>query len=212
MSDDTLQAQAEIAVIDTADQEYQALLANLDEKFPPVSAQGFDFSKIRGNCTGRTAKAIVLHLALTGWSVAQIAEAIDAPARSVSIYLADAICEASPIEDVEILRKFEARKLDEQAKACWEQFDRSCQDAVETHEALDKFGEIRELRTVKPQSGNPSYQRVLTDISKHRAKLFGLEKPVQIQIDKREQKLVVSEVIVSTREEAIAAKNAGLLK
>jgi hypothetical protein len=192
--------------------EFRALLTRLDKEFPPVSGKGFDFSRIRGNFAGRTAKAIVLHLSYTGWSLAEIADAIGVPVRIVSRYLIEAIREASPIEDVEVLRQFEERKLDEQAKVCWEQFQRSCEDAKETHEVLDKDGNVQTLTNVKPQSGNPAYHRVLLDISRQRAKLNGLEKPVRVEVDKTERKLVVNVVEVKSREEVEEARAAGLLE
>jgi hypothetical protein len=195
----------------TEDAEYQLLLSRLSQEFPPVSRQGFDFSRIAGNFAGRTAKAIVLHLSCTGWSIAEIAEAIDVPTRVVSRYLSEVIREASPIGDVEILREFELRKLDALERLCHEQFTRSCEDAViETEGSTDKGG--FSSTTKKGQSGNPAYMRAIVDIGKRRDKLLGLEKPQQIQVDKTERKMVVNISRVNSREEIEQAKVAGVLK
>lgn len=215
------------------DAEYEALLVQLDQKIPTVSGQGFDFTRISGNLEARTAKAIVLHLALTGMSVAEIAERLGRSTMAVSRFLAEAICNASPIEDLEILRNFEMCKLDAQAQACWEQFRRSCEDEVtevttwEIEIPVGKDGDrtIRKevpegtpgaieviKRTRKGQSGSPGYQRVLLEIAKHRDKLLGLAKPTKVEVNKTTRTMQISEVVVRTREEVEAARAAGLIK
>lgn len=201
----------ELVPVASPDVEYLQILAKMDAAFPPVSRVGFDFEKIRGNIKGRTAEAIILALALHGWSVAQIADTLDVSPYHVGRLLAKAIREASPICDVEVLRDFELQKLNEQERVCWEQYKRSCEDEVSAHEVIDKEGEVRELSARKVQSGNPTYQRILTDIGKRRASLLGLDAPSKVQVDKREQKLQITEVIVRTHEEVKAAMAAGLL-
>lgn len=193
------------------DAEYDALVAKLEAKFPPVSGEGFDFSKMKGNLKGRTAKAIVLQLSCQGWSVAEIAEAIGASACAVGQYLASAIREASPLDDVEILREFELRKLDVQEKACWEQFERSCEDAITEKEGSTDKGSFTSTER-KGQSGNPAYIRALLAIGQRRAALVGMDKPTKVHVDKTERKLQVTEVVVTNREEVAAARAAGLLK
>jgi len=184
--------------------DYDALVADLESQHPLTSGKGMDFQKIRGNFAGRTAKAVVLHLACTGWSVAEIAAAVGHRPGVVGRYLAEAITEASPLDDVEILRNHELRKLDMQEKFCWEKFHASCQPEESTHEVLDKDGEVRELKSRKGQSGNPAYQRLLTEISKRRAALLGLDRPAKVQVDKTERRLQIQVVEVKTREDALA--------
>ncbi len=201
----TVQVESEIAP------EYRQLLEQLEASAPPVSGKGFDYSKIRGTFRGRTAKAIVLHLSCQGWSVKQIGDEIGIPTTVIGKYLSEAIQEASPIEDVEVLRNWELRKLDVQEQSCWEQFERSCEDAITTEEgSSEKGGHSKTVR--KGQSGNPAYIKALVEISKHRAKLLGLEAPKRLEVDKREQVLKVTQVVVRNREEAAAAEAAGLLK
>jgi len=201
-----------IALSPQEDEEYQALLQRLNQEHPPVSGNGFDFSKIRGDFSDRSAKAVVLHLALIGWSITDLAETLKVSTNAVGHLLTHAIREACPIEDVEILRHWEEMKLDEQARVCYEQYRKSCEDEVIQREVAGKDGEILVLETRKPQSGNPAYQRILLEISKYRADMLGLKEPTRVQVDKREQKLIVTEVIVKTREEVEAAKARGLLK
>ncbi|HUW09566.1 MAG TPA: hypothetical protein VM537_07525, partial [Anaerolineae bacterium] len=59
------------------EREYQDLIRKLNSVAPPVSSEGFDFSQIRGKFSGRTAKAMVLHLSCHGWSMVEIAEAFE---------------------------------------------------------------------------------------------------------------------------------------
>jgi len=184
----------------TEDTDFSGLVERLDRKFPPVSREGFDFAQISGNAKGRTRKAIVLQLACHGWSVAQIADHIEIPTNTVGAYLSTAIQEANPIADVEILRNFELQKLDSMERSAWEQFERSCEDAV------TKEGDP------VVRSGNPAYMRVLLDISKRRATLVGLDSPAKVEVDTTTRKLVINEIVVTNREEALAAKKAGLLK
>lgn len=190
--------------------EYNALVARLDQEFPPVSGKGFDFSKIRGNFRGKTAKAIVLHLSCVGWSIADIAEATGASCQTVGRYLANAIYEASPLDDVEVLRQFELRKCDVWEQAANQGSERSFEDAVITREQETKHGTF--TTTIrKGQSGNPAWHRILLEISKRRSALVGMDKPTQVHVDKTERKLVINEIVVKDRKEVQEARVAGLL-
>jgi hypothetical protein len=166
------------------DADYRALLARLDEEFPTVSSGGFDFSKIRGLAHTRTAKAIILHLSLVGWSPEQIGEAIAVPPDMVQRYLHAVMSEAAPVEDVEALREIERRKLTVYERASWEEFERGCQR----------------------DDSNPAWIRVLLEIAKRRASLDGLDRPTRVSIDKTERKLVVTEIVVKSAAEARAMK------
>jgi hypothetical protein len=190
--------------------EYNALLATLAEKFPPVSSKGFDFSKIVGNCVGRTAKAIVLHLSCHGWSIAQIADALGIEIHAVNRYLGEVLQEVGGTEDVELIRNFELRKLDAWERDAWKQFDRSCEDAVTVTEIVTDKGTSSNTKT-EGQSGNPAYLKLLLDIAKHRDKLLGLARPTKIEVNKTERVLKIKQIVVTTHEEANAVKAVGLL-
>jgi len=209
-------------IVDGTDEEYRDFLIALDKQFPPVSRSGPDFAKIRGDFGMKTAKAIILHMtANRGWSIAEIAETIEATPEMVSRYLADAIRESFPIEDVDIARKFELLKLDEQSRVCKEGLDRSFEDEVsetttweddEGHPVAEGEGTRVTKRTRKGQSGNPAWQRALNDIARHRARLLGLEMPTRVETKSERRELKITHVVVATREEALAAKAAGLLE
>ena len=201
---------------DAADIEYAALVAELDQLIPPVSGKGLDLQQITGNVELRTAKAIILHLSCRGHSISDISNTLMGvdvkwTPTMVRRCLTNAIAEAAPIEDVDIIRDFELHKLDVQEKACWDQFNRSCEDAVIEREGSTDKGGFSET-TRKGQSGNPSYLKVLLDIGKRRDALQGLNSPQRVQIDKTERKTQITEVVVTTRAEVEAARNAGLLK
>jgi predicted transcriptional regulator len=198
---------------DADEAEYQALLVKLDEQVPPVSGKGFDFSAIQGNCAARTAKAIILFLTCNRrWSVAKIADALEVKTPLVSRYLAEAIREAAPADDLELVRQFEERKLDAREEWLATQAEKSCEPEETIREVLDKDGEIRELKTTKGKAGNPAYDKVLIEIAKHRARLLGLEQPMRVQVDKTERKLQINVVEVRDHGQVLAAKEAGLLK
>jgi hypothetical protein len=129
----------------------------------------------------------------------------------VGRYLCQVVQEATPWEDVEILRKFELRKCDVWEKNANQGLQKSFEDEVTIKETLTKSGDIVELKTTKPQSGNPAWQRALTDIAKRRAALTGMDKPHKVEVDKTERRLTITEVVV-TREQIQAEKAAGLLK
>jgi DNA-binding CsgD family transcriptional regulator len=189
----------------TDEAEYRSHLEKLDALLPTVASQGFDFSAIRGNIRGKTARAIVLHLALRGWSYTRIAEQLGIAPSKVSAYLTDAMLDAAPPDGIEALRTLELRRLDEQARICWEQYCRSCEDAVTETTTTDPEGGETTKRETKPQSGNPAYQRVLNDISKRRAAILGLDVPARVEVDSTRRVLTIKQVIVKTREEALAA-------
>lgn len=194
------------------DEEYNKLLAKLDELVPATSGKGFDWDRITGNMEVRTAKAIILNLSCKGWSVARLAEALEVEPEAVRRYLADAMREACPLDDLDLVRRFEEYKLDLQAEEIHRQFARSCEDEVTVTKITDEEGNVEIRETRKGQSGNPAYQRILIDIARHRARLLGLEKPTQVQVDKTERKLIVNVVEVKNREEALVAQEKGLLK
>ena len=193
--------------------EYQQFVAEMQQQFPAIPPTEIDFSRLVGKANGRTGKAIVLYLTCKcGWSIDEIATAIGRTPVVVSRYLSEAVREQLTGDDPELSRKLELMKLDSQRRDCVEQFGRSCEDAVETHEVIDKEGEIRELKTIKPQSGNPSYQKILIEISKRVAALEGLDAPTKAEVSKTEQKLIINQITVRTREKVEAARAAGLLK
>jgi hypothetical protein len=196
------------------DVEFQQLVDKLLAEFPQVNSPGFDFSKIRGTLNQRTGKALVLHLTLSGWSITQIAAALDVEPSRVSNQLVRAISESAPLDDIELLRQLELQRLGEMEKMIREQFVRSCQNkVVKTVSDGDGegHGEMLVTRT-EGQSGNPAYMRILVEISKRRAALLGLDASTKVSIDKTSREMVIHEVVVNTREDAIALKNAGLLK
>ena len=194
--------------------EYQALLARLPEEFTPVPRKHFDFTKICGNPLSRTTKAIVLHLFCVGWSVPDIGELIDAPPRATARYLVAAMREACPLdpEDVSTIREFELRRADIETKEAWAQFRRSCEDGVTETRTTDAEGNETKKVVRKGQSGNPAYLRILQEIGRRRERLLGLAQPLKVSIDKTERKLQITQIVVKTREEALAAKAAGLLE
>jgi len=195
------------------DEEFNTLVANMDKLVPPIEGKGIDFTKIQGNYQKRTAKAIILHLTLTHRnSVEEIAAALEVSPTTVHRYLGEALRDTLVMEDVELLRRFEDMKLNEQAKVCWDQFYRSCEDAVTGHETTDEDGNVTTKTTRTGQSGNPAYQKMLLEIYKCRDKLWGLSQPTRVEVDKTDRKLVISEVIVKTPEDVQAARIAGYLK
>lgn len=195
------------------DTEYAAFVEEMDRKVPAIVAKGLDLSKLWGNLENRTAKAIILHLTCEClWSISDIAETFGMTRKLAYRYLDEAVRDYIMPEDVDAVRQFELMKLDAQAKVCHEGTKRSFEDEVTVREVLDKDGEVHELTTRRGQSGNPGWQRALTDIGRRRDRLLGLEQPTKVEVDKTERKLVVTEVIVRTPKEAIAAREAGLLK
>lgn len=205
------------------EREYQSFLEQLNKDCPLVSGKGLDFNKISPDLYRRTARAKVLHLACVGYSVADLAEILDAPIATIQRYLDEALVATAPEEDVEAIRKHELRKLDVQEKYCHTGMERSFQDEetiTETKEYQEgedgdqvPFTVVKRVR--KGQSGNPAWQSALDRVAKRRAALQGLDKPAQLQIDKQERKLIVNEVVVRSREDVEklqALKSAGLLK
>lgn len=197
---------------DEIDAEYEELLDKLDAEYPTISAKGLNLRQICGDPEARTAKAIVLHLVCTGWSVAEIAERLEQKPAVIRKYLAQAMVEAAPLDDIELIRRFEDHKLDVQSKAAWEQFRRSCEDEVTERTTIDDEGKETTQTTRKGQSGNPAYLRALMEIAKHRALLQGLAAPQKVEVNKTEKTLHIQEIIVTNREEALAAKAAGYLE
>jgi len=199
------------------DSQYESLLRRLESAPPPGPGRDFDFASMSGGCDKRTAKAIVLYLTCRNhWSIIQLSERLGVSTTVVTRLLHEAIQEAVPIDDVEVIRKFELCKLDSMARVCTEQFERSCEDAIEEVERWeidDDKGRPVEVeegtpgarrvirRTRKGQSGNPAYQRMLMEIAKHRDKLLGLARPTRVEIDKTERKMVVNLVEVKDRSE-----------
>ena len=203
---------AEYQVVDAEDdQEYAALLAALDAEPAGASGQGFDLTQVQGNPYQKTAKAIILHRTLCGWSVSELAEALEFPVATVSRYLADAIREASQLDDLDVVRKHELLKLSAREAICHKQFQRSCEDAVTVVEEVGPRG-ITTKTYRKGQSGNPAYMAALDRIAQHRDRLLGLAAPTRVEVNKQSKTLQITEIIVSTREEVEEARKAGLLK
>lgn len=201
---------------DQQEAEYQSFLAKLDTLAPP-EGKGLDLGRIQGRLDQRCAKAVILDYARKGWSRADLAELLSTPEwpitpRSVGRLLADALREAADDDDTELLRQFEISKLKMAEQFCHEMLKRGQEPTVTVKESLDKDGEVIELRTTHPPKPNPAWQKHLLEISKHLDKLQGLSKPTKVEIEKKEQKLVVNQVVVKTREEVNAAMAAGLLK
>jgi hypothetical protein len=200
------------------DEEYQNVLTTLATLAPPNPNRELDFTRIYGNCAARTAKAIVLHLAGHGWSVAEIADIIGAPANVTERYLRNALDDENPIDDatIDVLRRLELEKIRLLEKWLHEQKARSCENAVTevTTWEIGEDGEEHQLvkRTEKGQAGNPSYVKALNELGKRRDRLLALETPTKVQIDKTERKLVVSEIIVRSRDDIAAAKEKALLQ
>ena len=193
------------------DAEYQALCAQLEALAPPVSGASFDLQSLRGNAEQRTAKAIILDRSCKGVSVADLAELLHCNPALVSRYLMEAIQEASPIDDIEILRKWELAKIDAEIKWLKEQQERSCQDKETTTVTKTKDGTFTTTRT-EGQAGNPAYSKVLMDLGKRRAALLGLDKPAKVSVEKTERKLIINVVEVKSRADVEAAEAAGLLE
>lgn len=198
-----------IAFTDQEEQEYRDLVQKLDEQFPPVSKRGFDFSKIRGTVEGKTAKAIVLHLSCSGWSIARIADALAVTTQAVGRYLTDAIRDAAPIDDVGVLRDFELVKMDAWEQWVHEQAARSCEDEVTVTETEGEQGATVTTKR-RGQAGNPAYIKLLLEIGKRRDKLLGTEKPTRVEINKQERKVEIHVVEIKTREDALAAQQQAL--
>jgi hypothetical protein len=195
------------------DAEYAALIARLESQPPPGDGTELDFGKIAGNAEKRSAKAVILYqTCCRKWSVSRIADRLGISVRAVSRLLAEALAEAIPFGDIELVRQFELSKLDAIEQECDGQFKRSCENEETVRETMDKDGEVRELKTTKGQSGNPAYLRALVEIAKLRARLQGLEKPVKKEVDKTTRRIDIKVVEIKSREDAEKAKAAGLLE
>lgn len=198
-----------IAFTEQEEKEYLALVQKLDEQFPPVSKRGFDLTKIRGTVEGKTAKAIVLQLSCSGWSIARIADTLGVPTQAVGRYLTEAIRDAAPIDDVAILRDFELVKMDAWEQWVHEQANRSCEDEVTVTETEGEKGSVVTTKR-RGQAGNPAYIKLLLEIGKRRDKLLGTEKPTRVEINKQERKVEIHVVEIKTREDALAAQQQAL--
>jgi len=188
----------QLATVDEIEEEeYRAFVAELEERVPAIVPEKLDFARILGDNSRKSGKAIVLHLACNcGWSIREIAEKLGLSATMTRKYLCEAIYEATPLENVEIVRKFELMKLDALERICQVGIERSFEDAESTHETLSKDGDVVELKSRTRQSGSPGWAKVKTEIAKLRASLLGLAKPTEVRVDKTERKLVIKQIIV----------------
>ena len=200
--------------VNPQDAEFCAMVDALVNEYPSIDSKGFDLTKIKGPLQRRTAKAVVLHLTLSGWSVSQISEAIGVHPATVADNLESAIREAAPLDDVELLRDLALQRLGSYERLAVEHFHKSCEPKVtRTCCDGDSDGKGDQMVTrTEGQSGNPAYLRVLIDIDKRKAALLGLDQPTKMSIDKTTRQLIVKEIIVTNASDVAAAKAAGLLE
>jgi hypothetical protein len=192
------------------DEAYADLCARLDKELPSVTDNGFDFSKIRGLPDARSARAIVLHMALHGWAVPQIADILDESIPRVSRYLTEAMRQAAPVDDIELLRAEELQRLAAVEAAAWEQFYKSCDNAEKVVVSETKDGTYT-ATTTEGQTGNPAYLKIINDASRARRAMLGLDKPVRHETTAVRREFKAIEVVVRSREELEQMKAAGLL-
>lgn len=201
ISDDEILQDGGMQVLSEADRrDLESLEKALHECYPAVTQDGFDFNKIRGNLEGKTAKTIILALTCHGWSIAKISDHLEIKPKVVRNYLADAVREAAPIQDIEVARQLELHKCDVLEEAAWKSFQRSCEDAEVVTTSETKDGTF-ETRTVKGQSGDHTMLKTLLETSRHRAALLGLNKPTQVKIDKTVKNVKLQLVEVRNRQE-----------
>lgn len=207
IDDQIIDAQLAELPDDPVEAEFNALVDKLVADFPTITSKGFDLKKIKGNLDHRSGKAMILHLTLAGWTVAQIASSIGCEPQTVHNNLVSAIREAAPLDDVEDLRTLEIlrlNKIDQDCELAWLGTLESTEERTE-REPADGGVEIT-TKTLPPKP-NPAFKKLQADIVKIRAALSGLNAPTKHEVSKDIRKVVLVKRVVDTRAQALAAQD-----
>jgi hypothetical protein len=155
----------------------------------------------------------VLQMRLKGHTFAEIALAFGWKGESgPRDSLRRAMQRLSPPEDLEQLRAIEVEKCNAVEQEAWEQWRRSCGDAVSKTVEESPDGKVRTTDKTERQTGNPALLEKILAAMNRRANLLGLDAPKRTELsgpNKAPLELTVTdltddELLQRIREEAVA--------
>jgi len=141
-------------------------------------------------------KAKIAKAVLAGNNYSEIAASLGVSLRTVHRDLSEVLTEwrENAISDIDQLQAIELARLDKVEAEAWKAWERSIGTTKKTRKGITAQGEV-DLEILEEINGDPRYlEKVLVCVQK-RIAIFGLEKPIKVDLKNEYTGLTRSEII-----------------